>query len=121
MPDPLQALLAADAVPTAALPPTSRYVAVGVDTLDRGDGSPPVPYFRRRFCPAPERLALLQLVSVVAGDRRDTLAARHLGDVELWWRLADANGVVDPRALTAEPGRHVRITLASDVSGESGG
>ena len=38
--------------------------------------------------------------AVVEGDRRDLLAARHLGDPELWWRLADANGVVDPRELT---------------------
>ena len=58
-----------------------------------------MPFLRRRFCPRAERFALLYEVRVVEGDRRDLLAARHLGDAELWWRLADANGVVDPREL----------------------
>ena len=53
-----------------------------------GDGTPPVPYLRRVSCPRPERFALLYEVRVVEGDRRDLLAARHLGDAELWWRLA---------------------------------
>jgi hypothetical protein len=117
MADPLQALLAAGAVPTTTFPPTSRYAGAGVDAYDRGDGSPRLPYLRRRLCPRPDRFALLYEVAVVEGDRRDLLAARHLGDPELWWRLADANGVVDPRALTDEIGRRVRITLAEGVPG----
>jgi hypothetical protein len=45
------------------------------------------------------------------------LGARHLGDAELWWRLADANGVVDPRDLTEPVGRRLRITLPEGVPG----
>jgi hypothetical protein len=119
MPDPLQALLAAGAVPTTTFAPTSRYANVGVDTYDRGDGAPPVPYLRRRLCPRPERFALLYEVTVVEGDRRDTLAARHIGDAELWWQLADANGAVDPRTMTSHAGRRLRITQAADVPGAS--
>lgn len=117
MPDPLQALLAAGAVPTTTFPPTSRYAAAGVDAFDPGNGAPPVPFLRRRLCPRPERLARLYVVRIAEGDRRDLLAARHVGDAELWWRLADANGVIDPRDLTDRVGRIVQVTLAEGVPG----
>jgi hypothetical protein len=119
MPDPLQELLAAGAVPTTSFPPTSRYAEVGVDAWEPADGSPPVPFLRRRFCPRADRFALLYEVRVVEGDRRDLLGARHSGDAELWWRLADANGVVDPRSLADTVGRRLRITLPEGVPGPS--
>jgi hypothetical protein len=119
MPDPLQALLAAGAVPTTSFAPTSRYANVGVDAYDPGDGSAPVPHLRRRLCPRPDRFALLYEVIVVEGDRRDVLAARHIGDAELWWQIADANGAVDPRTLTRRVGGRIRITQAADVPGAS--
>jgi hypothetical protein len=121
MPDPLQELLAAGAVPTTTFPPTSRYAGVGVDAFDPGNGLPPVPFLRRRFCPHPEAFALLYEIRVAEGDRRDVLAARHIGDAELWWRLADGNGAVDPRVLTDRVGRLLRITLAEGVPGSADG
>jgi hypothetical protein len=117
MPDPLQELLAAGAVPTTSFPPTSRYADVGVDAYDPGSGDPPVAFLRRRFCPRPDRFALLYEVRVAEADRRDVLGARHLGDAEVWWRLADANGVVDPRDLTTPVGRRLRVTLPEGVPG----
>lgn len=117
MADPLEALLAAGAVPTTSFPPTSRYAGTGVTAHDPGDGSPPVAHLRRRLCPRPEVFALLYEVRVVEGDRRDLLATQHVGDPELWWRLADANGVVDPRALTDVVGRRLRVTLPEGVPG----
>jgi hypothetical protein len=120
MPDPLQQLLAAGALPTTTLPPTSRYAQTAVEAWNPGDGSPRVPYLARRFCPRAERFALLYEVTVVEADRRDLLAARNLGDAELWWRLADANGVVDPRDLTDPVGKTLRITLPEDVPGPGG-
>lgn len=121
MPDPLQALLAAGAVPTTTFPPSSRYHAVPVDAHDPGDGTPPVPFLHRRLCPAPDGFALLYEVTVVEGDRRDLLAARHLGDAELWWQLADANGVVDPRALAEVAGLRIRVTQAFGIPGAPDG
>jgi hypothetical protein len=119
MPDPLQELLAAGAVPTTTFPPTSRYAEVGVDAYDPSGGAAPVPFLRRRFCPRADRLALLYEVAVVEGDRRDLLGARHVGDAELWWQLADANAVVDPRTLTDTVGRRLRVTLPEGVPGPS--
>jgi len=121
MPDPLTELLSAGAVPTTSFPPTSRYAEVGVAAWDPGGGAPPVPYLRRRLCPRPDRLARLYEVRVVEGDRRDRLAATHLGDVALWWRLADANAVLDPRELERPIGRRLRVTLAEGVPGPDEG
>jgi hypothetical protein len=120
MPDPLQALLAAGALPSTAFPPSSRYSGVELDAYDPGDGSPPIPFLRRRLCPPPEEHALLYEVTVTEGARRDLLAAAHLGDPELWWRLADANGVIDPRLLTDAVGRRLRITQPHGILGAPG-
>ncbi len=117
MADLLRALLEAGAVPTTTFPPTSRYAGVGVDTWEPGGDTPPVPFLCRRLCPRPDRFALLYELRVAEGDRRDLLASRHLGDPELWWRLADANGADDPRGLTDPIGRTVRVTLAENVPG----
>lgn len=117
MTDPIKDLLAAGAIPTTSFPPTSRYHETEVTAHDPGDGSAPIPHLARRFCPQPDRFATLYEATVIASDRRDTMAARHVGDAELWWRLADANGVLDPRELTDEPGGSVRITLAADIPG----
>jgi len=121
MPDPLQALLAAGAVPSTAFPPTSRYAQTPVEAYDPGDGSPAVPFLGRRFCPRGASLALLHEVRIAEGDRRDLLGWRHLGDPELWWQLADANDAVDPRVLTDTIGRALRITLPAGVQGPSNG
>jgi hypothetical protein len=121
MADPLQALLAAGAVPTTTFPPTSRYASTAVEAWDPGDGSPPVPYLARRFCPQPESLAAIQTLRIAQGDRRDLLAWRALGDAALWWRLADANGVIDPRELTLPIGRTLTVALAAGVPGAGGG
>jgi hypothetical protein len=117
MADPLQELLAAGVVPTTSFPPTSRYSAVPVDAWDPGGGRSPVPFLGRRLCPRAEHFALLYEVRIAERDRRDLLGHRHLGDPELWWRLADANGIVDPRDLTDPIGRRIRVTLPEGVPG----
>jgi hypothetical protein len=121
VPDPLQALLAAGAVPTTTFPPTSRYAQTPVEEFDPGDGSPSVPFLGRRFCPRAEKLALLYQVRIAEGDRRDVLGWRHLGDPELWWQLADSNGAVDPRELTDPIGKTLRVTLPAGVPGPGNG
>ena len=121
MTDPLQALLDARAIQTTSFPPTSRYADVETSLWDPGTGEPPIAHLNRRFCPPPARFALLYEVRVDDADRRDALSARHLGASDLWWQLADANGVIDPRELTDEIGRPLRVTLAADVPGASDG
>lgn len=115
MTDPLQELLSTGAIPTTSYPPTSRYADTQVRMWDPGDGRPAVPYLDRRIVPRPDRFATVAEVRISGGDRRDLLADRHLGDARLWWRIADANGVLDPRDLTATVGERVRITLAEGV------
>ena len=124
-PDPLQALLGAGLVPSVAFPPNSRYANVGITTwmppAGPGDTEEPIAFLRRRLVPKPERFALLYSYACVEGDRRDLVAAQQLSDPELWWRLADANGVIDPPTLTTPVGRLVRITAEADIPGGIGG
>jgi hypothetical protein len=115
--DPLQMLLSAGVVPATSFPPNSRYAGIPVLKLDRGEGEPPIAYLGRRLLPDATRLALLSEHSVVQGDRLDLLAARLIGDPELWWRIADANPELDPAELVAHIGRWLRITLPDGVPG----
>jgi hypothetical protein len=123
--DPIAALLGSGVVPSVSFPPTSRYAAVGVTTYAAtpapGDDPLPITFLRRRLVPKPERFTLLYEYTCVESDRRDLVAAVHLADPELWWRLADANGVIDPATLTNPVGRRLRITLAEGIPGGAGG
>jgi hypothetical protein len=103
----------------ALFPPTSRYHGIETATLERGGRT--VAYLRRRFVPPPERFSALEEHVVADGERPDTIAARHLGDPEQFWRLCDANGVRRPDELTARPGAVVRIALPEGLQGASDG
>lgn len=70
----------------------------------------------RRFLPQPASLAEVGTVTVRTGDRLDLIAARQLGDSRWWWRIADANGAIDPADLTAEPGSSLRLTLPQGMA-----
>ena len=74
-----------------------------------------VAYVTRRFLPPPENFATIQTLTLAAGQRPDQLAAQYLGVAEQWWRLADANGAMQPEAMTAVPGSSLRITLPEGV------
>ena len=65
--------------------------------------------------PAPERFATLTTYTVRDGDRPDTVAASQLGDPLAYWRIADANAVLQPETLTDTPGKPVRITLPEGI------
>jgi len=90
--------------------PTSRYYALETTTLTLPDGRQ-VAYKRRRFLPDGTRLPLLTEVTVVEGDRLDLITARTLGDPEAFWRVCDANNVLDPFELTETIGRRVRVPV----------
>jgi hypothetical protein len=123
--DTIQALLSAGVVPSVSFPPTSRYVDVGIATYAPppapGEEAVPVAFLKRRLVPRPDRFAMLYEYSCVERDRRDLVAATHLADAELWWRLADANSVIDPAGMTEPVGRLLRVTLPAGVPGDSDG
>jgi hypothetical protein len=114
--DPVQAFLQANALTPPAFAPTSRYYGIATSQLVQADGRTVV-YLQRRFLPPPENFGLLQIVSVVANDRLDNLAARYLGDPEQSWRLCDANRAMQPEALVVNVGAMLAITLPEGVPG----
>jgi hypothetical protein len=114
--DPVQAFMQANGLSTPLYPPTSRYYGIASAQTTAPDGST-LTYLKRRLVPPPENFATLAEHQVVAGDRVDNLAARYLGDPEQYWRLCDANGAMDPSALTEVIGRYIRITLPEGVPG----
>jgi hypothetical protein len=113
--DPLQALLQGPAKPSL-FPPNSRYAGIDTGTLSTVNGRT-ILYVRRRFIPPPERFALLQEYTVVQGDRLDNLAAKFVGDPELFWQICDANAAMQPEELTEVVGSTLRITLPEGIPG----
>ena len=95
---------------------TSRYHGVETATFQTRDGSTVV-YVRRRFLPDPEQFVLLQEHAVTEGERLDNITAKYLGDPEQFWRICDANNVMDPAELTEAPGDKIRITLPEGIPG----
>ena len=117
MTDPLKALLDAGVLQTSAFRDNSRYHGVEVTRITP-PGQEPVVFLKRRFVPDPGRFSMIREVTVVEGDRVDNLAAQHLGDPLLYWRLCDANAVMHPEHLTARVGDRVVITLSEGVPGD---
>lgn len=111
MNDPVQLLIDAGAIPSTPFVPQSRYSGVPLAVLQRRPDEPGVVYVRRRFIPPPSALTIVARHLVSALDRPDLLGAKYLGDPLLYWRIADANAVVDPNELTDRLGRRVDITL----------
>jgi hypothetical protein len=96
--------------------PSSRYYGFAIEKFTRPDGVQ-IAYLQRRIIPQPDIYISLQNHVVVDGDRLDNLAATHLGDPILFWIICDANGTMDPDALTAQNqvGRTIHIPVASSI------
>jgi hypothetical protein len=114
--DPVQALLAQTALRNTLFTATSRYFGLDTQTLTTPAGVTAV-YLKRRFLPSPARMQLIQEHAVTQGERLDNIAATFLGDPELFWRIADANGAMRPEELVAQVGRRLRITLPQGITG----
>lgn len=84
--------------PTTIFPPNSRYVRTEIATLKDSEGVE-TPYLRRRFVPAPESFGIAMEKTIQEGDRLDNVAARVIGDPEMFWMLCDANRALHPREL----------------------
>lgn len=109
--DPLQDLIDAGAIPSNPFPPNSRYQGVPLALYARGTEQPGIVYVLRRFLPQRGEITMVAEHIVQSAERPDLLAAQTLGDAELYWRLADANVVIDPFELTDTPGTRVRVPL----------
>ena len=92
--------------------PTSRYYNIEDAKMKRKEDGAFILYKRRRFLPPLEKTALLAPeIVVAAGDRLDLIAARTIGDPELFWRICDVNDKMHPAELTAESGTVLKIPL----------
>ena len=101
---------------TFNFPPTSRYHGIEIATMKTANGETVV-YLRRRFLPSPNGLVVLLEHSVVEDERLDNIAAKHIGDPEAFWQIADANAALRPEELTETIGRRLRITLPAGIPG----
>ncbi|MGW7487933.1 hypothetical protein [Streptomyces sp. NPDC054786] len=113
---------ALDDVPGAhPYPRSSRYHAVEIGVHRAQDGTE-VRYARRRLLPPLDEAAEETVPHTVSsGERADQLGQRYFGDPGQWWRIADANPVLDPRELTDEPGERVAVPLPGGFPGGTGG
>ena len=110
----LESILQNSAAGPQPFPANSRYNGQPLLTHVDADGRE-VTYVTRRVVPPPDRFATVQTHTVQDGDRLDAITARHAGDPEQWWRLADANGAIRPAELTETPGTRLRITLGEGI------
>src|SRR5579863_10051682 len=116
--DPVQALLAQTSLQRNLFLGTSRYYGLSTETLTRPDGTIVV-YLTRRFLPSPDLFQLLQEHTVTQDERLDNIAAKFLGDPELFWRIADANGAMRPEDLVQTVGTVLKITLPQGITGSA--
>jgi len=116
--NPIQALLAQTSLQRNLFTSTSRYYGMDTETLTAEDGTTII-YLKRRFLPSTASFQLLQLHTVMQGERLDNVAAKSLGDPELFWRIADANGAMRPEDLLQTVGRQLKITLPQGITGSA--
>ncbi|WP_438452731.1 hypothetical protein [Streptomyces asiaticus] len=102
-------------------PRSSRYHDAEIGIHIQPDGTP-VRYVKRRLLPPLGEVAEDTATHTVSsGERPDHLGQRYFGDPAAWWRIADANPVLDPRELTAEPGEEIEIPNGFPGGGGGGG
>ena len=94
--------------------PGSRYATLEILTRTGPDGRE-INYLARRFVPAPAPGTVIREHVVTEGDRLDHIAARYLGDPELFWQIADVNGGMRAEALAEETGRRLVVALLPDL------
>lgn len=93
---------------------TSRYSGIETATVEFPDadgGTREVRYVRRRIIPSADGSTTLVEHAVTQGQRLDHITARYIGDPTQFWRLCDANNVMNAEELE-EVGRVVNIVMA---------
>jgi hypothetical protein len=92
---------------------TSRYFSIPTTTItvpDPEDGTRDVRYVKRRIIPSGESMTTLVEHTFVEGERLDLITARYLGDPTQFWRVCDANNVMQPEELEVT-GRAIEIAM----------
>jgi hypothetical protein len=110
----LESLLQNSAAGSQPFPANSRYNGQPLLTHVDAQGRE-IAYLSRRIVPPGDRFATVQTHTVQQQERLDNISARHFGDAEQWWRLADANGAIRPGELTETPGAKLRVTLGEGI------
>lgn len=88
----------------------SRYYNLQTSTHIGADGKQ-TSFKKRRFLPNGQTMPILVEVKLKQGERLDLITARSLGDPEQFWRICDANNTNNPKELTDEVGRSIRIPI----------
>lgn len=91
----------------------SRYFNLETATInvpDEKEGTREIRYVRRRIIPSAENQTTLVEHTVGQGERLDQITARYIGDPTQFWRVCDANNVLQPEELE-ETGRVIKIAL----------
>jgi hypothetical protein len=116
MSDPTASGIFQNVVTLHPFPPASRYFQIETTKWQTAEGKNIV-YIRRRFLPSADRFTEILQHSVVQGDRLDNITAHYLGDPEQFWRVCDANSVLQPDELTETIGSKISITLPEGIQG----
>lgn len=85
--------------------PTSRYAGLSLFPVTLADGTPAM-LVKPRIIPATAGVTSWR---VTQGDRPDLVAHHFYQDGRRFWRIADANFVVDPAESYASPGTVIPI------------
>lgn len=89
---------------------TSRYAELETLQLTLPDGRK-VSYKERRFLPQGRQMQILGEITLLPGERLDQVAARTLGDPEAYFRICDANDVMNPAELAEQTGLVLRVPI----------
>ncbi len=95
--------------------PGSRYANLDILTFVGPDGRESR-YVARRFLPPAGGGTVIREHVVKEGDRLDHIAARYLGDPELFWQIADVNNAMRAEALVDETGERLVVALLPGAS-----
>ena len=87
----------------------SRYAPVDDYEVTDSQGRPVKIKKARFIADTPSSLTR----KVVQGDRSDLMAFAYYQDATRFWRIADANEVMDSAELVAEPGDSIQIPPGS--------
>ncbi len=91
---------------------TSRYFGLDLRTWTSPTGRS-IAYVSRRFIPQADQSTPIYQHSLSQGERLDQIAQTYFSDPEQFWRICDANSVMDPGELVATPGRQIVIAFAT--------